>query len=272
MARPLAPSRRLDMRDMMNSKQRFRKTMGYGRPDRVPYFEEGIRDKVIRTWRDQGMPPEPGIEALFSYDRRVEIMPELDPVPEFDKWPASVAELDGLRRRLDVDDPRRLPAGWPDQVRAWKENVETLLVRVNRGFFQTMGVSDWRRFEEVIYLTKDDPRFVHELMELQCDFGARLAERVMREVKIDAAIFSEPISGNYGSLISPKMYEEFVLPYYDLILEMLAQYGVETIIFRTYANSSVLLPIVFKRGFNCLWACEIDTDVIDYCELLFVSV
>jgi len=26
----------------MNSRERFRETMGYGKPDRVPYFEEGI--------------------------------------------------------------------------------------------------------------------------------------------------------------------------------------------------------------------------------------
>ena len=94
----------------MNSKQRFRETMGYGRPDRAPYFEEGIRDKVIRTWREQGMPSEPVIEHLFSYDRRVELMPELDPMPELEKWPTSPSELDTLRRGLDVNDPRRLPS------------------------------------------------------------------------------------------------------------------------------------------------------------------
>jgi hypothetical protein len=241
--------------------------MGYGRADRVPFFEEGLRDEVLRAWRKQGMPSEAAIGEIFSFDRRVEIMPELDPLPELEKWPTSLSELEGLRRRLDVDDPERLPADWPERVRAWRENGETLLLRVNRGFFQTMGVSDWRRFSEVIYLIKDDPRLVHELLELQAVFGARLAERVLQEVKIDAAIFSEPIAGSSGSLISPRMYEEFVLPCYDLILEVLRRHGVKTIIFRTYANASVLLPSVLKRGFNCLWACEINTNVIDYCEL-----
>ena len=33
----------------MNSRDRFRETMRYGTPDRVPYFEEGIRDDVLRA-------------------------------------------------------------------------------------------------------------------------------------------------------------------------------------------------------------------------------
>jgi len=37
----------------MNSRDRFRETMNYGTPDRVPYFEEGIRKEVNRAWRKQ---------------------------------------------------------------------------------------------------------------------------------------------------------------------------------------------------------------------------
>jgi hypothetical protein len=40
----------------MNSRQRFLETMRYGKPDRAPYFEEGIRDEVLAVWRQQGLP------------------------------------------------------------------------------------------------------------------------------------------------------------------------------------------------------------------------
>lgn len=33
----------------MNSRQRFHATMNYDNPDRVPYFEEGIRDDLRYT-------------------------------------------------------------------------------------------------------------------------------------------------------------------------------------------------------------------------------
>ncbi len=40
----------------MNSRERFHATMNFGHPDRVPYFEEGIREEVLSAWRAQGMP------------------------------------------------------------------------------------------------------------------------------------------------------------------------------------------------------------------------
>jgi hypothetical protein len=48
----------------MNSRERFRETMRYGAPDRVPYFEEGIRDDVLRAWRRQA-PAQVELEAMF---------------------------------------------------------------------------------------------------------------------------------------------------------------------------------------------------------------
>jgi len=240
----------------MNSRQRFQKTIAYGRPDRPPCFEEGIRDDVIRAWRQQGMPDGKTPYALFEIDRRKEIALEVEPRPYPREWPASMAGLEMLCQRLDPQDDDRLPAGWPGVIEQWRQRDYPLLIRVHHGFFQTLGVGDWRRFEDVIYLIKDDPAFVREVLTLQGQFTARLLERILPHVDVDAAIFSEPISSNSGPLISPKMYEEFALTSYEPVLEVLRRHEVETVIARTYANARILLPSFLKWGFNCLWACE----------------
>ena len=49
----------------MNSRRRFLETMQYGTPDRVPYFEEGIRDEVIKAWHSQGLPPNVDVSKLL---------------------------------------------------------------------------------------------------------------------------------------------------------------------------------------------------------------
>lgn len=213
------------------------------------------------------MPSEAAFAELFPIDRREEITPDLYPHPSLKSWPTSMSELDALRRSLDPNDPRRLPADWPKQVRAWRTSDDVRMLRVHRGFFESMGVDGWRRFSEVMYWLADDPAFVRALMDVQAEFAARLAERVLRQVEIDAAIFSEPIAGNSGSLISPQMYEEFALSSYEPVFDVLRQYGVETIILRTYANSRVLVPSMMKWGFNCLWACEVNPEAMDYREL-----
>jgi hypothetical protein len=251
----------------MNSRQRFLKTMAYGQPDRPPRFEEGIRDDVIRTWQQQGMPAGKSPQELFDLDWREEIMLEVEPTPYPRVWPSSLAGLDKLRQRLDPDDDERLPAGWPDIISEWQQRDYPLLIRVHRGFFQTLGVGDWQRFEDVIYLVKDDPIFVQEVLNLQGRFVARLLERILSQVAVDGAIFSEPIADNNGPLISPKMYESFALRSIEPILDVLHRHGVETIIARTYANERLLVPSFLKWGFNCLWACEVGSDAMDYREL-----
>jgi uroporphyrinogen decarboxylase len=241
--------------------------MRYGNPDRVPIFEEGIREEVLATWRLQGMPPDENPVEMFPFDQREELVVELEPRPIPRKWPASRSELKTLRQHLNAFDHARLPEGWSARVWAWSNRDHVLMLRLHRGFFQTMGVSDWRRFREIIYLLMDDPEFVREAMAIHGEFAATLAEKILHQVQVDAVIFDEPIGGNDRPLISPSMYEEFVLTSYEPVLEVLRRYEIETIIFRTYANARVLIPSVLKWGFNCLWACEVNVEAMDYRDL-----
>jgi uroporphyrinogen decarboxylase len=60
------------------------------------------------------------------------------------------------------------------------------------------------------------------------------------------------------------MYEDMVLRSYEPVLEVLNKYAVETTAFVTYANARVLLPSIIKWRFNCLWACEVNIEEMDY--------
>jgi len=251
----------------MTSRERFLKTMRYEKADRVPYFEEGIRKDVIKAWRKQGLTKKAELSEMFSTDRHEEIETDLEPRPELKKWPASLNELDVLRKSLDPDDSRRLPWKWSQQVRTWRSRDHVLMLRVHRGFFLSMGVYGWDRFSEVIRLLIKDANYVHEAMAVQGEFAARMAERVLAEVEVDAVVFSEPIGGNDRPVLSPKMYEEFVLKSYQPILDVLNRYSVETVVLRTFANARILIPSILKWGFNCLWACEVNIEAMDYRDL-----
>jgi uroporphyrinogen decarboxylase len=254
----------------MHSRERFQATMQFTQVDRPPLFEEGLRDEVIEIWRAQGMAGELG--QLFHYDQREEIELNLDPDPELSSWPTSPAEMAEFVDRLNPDDPARLPERWSERMRAWRQRTHVLMLRVHRGFFLSLGVHGWDRFREAIVLTVDQPDLVREMLEIQGRFAARLAQRMLaqlslQEVEIDAAIFSEPIGGNHGPLISPRMYRDFVIPSYQPLLAVLQRAGVQTLIVRTYANTRVLLPALVDAGFNCLWACECPPEAMDYTAL-----
>jgi uroporphyrinogen decarboxylase len=248
----------------MSSRMRFRETMAYGNPDRVPYFEEGIRNEVVKAWRKQGLAAHAIPAQLFPCDHRERMRVDLDPRPDLKRWPVTMAEVDRFQQHLNPDDQKRLPEKWSKQVSAWKNRDHVLMLYVHRGLFLTMGIRNWQRFREVMYLLVDQPELVNRMMKIQGEFSARLAERILNEVKIDAAVFSEPIGGNEGPLISPKMYEEVVLKNYGPVLDVLHRFHVETIIFQTYANARILIPSILRWGFNCLWACEVYTGTMDY--------
>ena len=251
----------------MNSRERFHETMRYGSPDRVPYFEEGIRDDVLKVWRHQGLKRKSEFEVLFRHDHREEIYPDLEPLPRLKQWPSSREDLDRMRRRLNPEDLRRLPRKWPSRAPDLIRREHAVMLHVHRGLFLSMGVEGWGRFTEVIELLVRDPLLVHDSLMIQGEFAARLADRVLCDVRVDAALFSEPIAEKRGPLISPKMYREIVLPSYDPLLSVLKRHGVEVIVFVSWANPRLLIPAILDRGFNCLWAYEAESKAMDYQDL-----
>ncbi len=251
----------------MNGRERFNQCLAFVPTDRPPLFEDGIRQEVLQHWYLQGLTKKVPIESLFSIDHREEIEPNLEPIPTPSHWPKSMAGLRKLSPRLDPDDPKRLPDNWDDKVKEWEKRDYPLILRVHRGYFLTVGVHGWHRFTDAIQLLVDDPHLVESWMNLYAEFTSRLVERLLKEVQVDAVLFSEPIGGNHGPLISPSMYKAFVLKSYQPILQVVKSYGVPMIIYRTYANTRLLLPEVVKAGFNCLWACECNPEAMDYLSI-----
>lgn len=244
----------------MNNRERFYETLHYGEPDRVPYFEEGIREDVIAVWRKQGLPENeiPWDQA----DERQEIKLDVEPHPYFEIWPSMFSELENLPQRLDPLDPSRLPENWdPERLRK-RDGI--LMVRVHEGLFLSMGVEESKSFTRLMFQLADQPDFVREYMRIQGEFAAELTESVLQSVEVDALVFSEPICDNNGALISPQMYEDLVLPSYQPLLGLAKRYKIKTIICRTYANIKALIPSLLKTGIDVIWACEVEQSVMNY--------
>jgi hypothetical protein len=251
----------------MNSRERFHLTMQYDKPDRVPYFEEGIRDDVWAAWQKQGLASPADLSGRFSTDMRDEFALNIDPQPYPRRWPETLHDLGKYRQRIKLDDPRRFPADWLEQTVRLKERSHVLMLEVHHGFFLTMGVGNWDRFYEVIRQLKDEPALVHAVLDLHGELSARMTERWLQHTNVDAILLSEPIGGMNGPIIAPWTYKEFVLASYRPVLEVVRRYGVQILILRTYANARILIPELLQFGFNCLWACECESGAMDYRQI-----
>jgi len=253
--------------DIMTNRQRFHETMRFGSPDHVPYFEEGIRKEVIQTWYRQGLSREARISDLFHTDQFYELALEFDPLSTLKKPPVSTEELGSLHKKPISGNSLKYWRKKQRIIRSTLKKDHVLFLRVHRGFFLSMGVYDWHRFEEVVSLLLENPDFVSEAMRIQGTLMAKMLDKLLQDIPIDAAVFSEPIGGNEGPLISPAMYESVVLNSYVPMLEILNKHGIGTIILRTYANMRLLIPSILKYGFNCLWACETNSRDMDYRDI-----
>jgi hypothetical protein len=123
----------------MNSRQRFLKTIHGDQTDHPPLFQEGIRQEVLLSWQSQGLPGDIDLRDLFYYDQFEQVDPDVYPKPEITDWSAPQRLLPLLRQRLDPDDPHRLPDGWSQLLKGWRDRQHPLLLRIHPGIFLSLG-------------------------------------------------------------------------------------------------------------------------------------
>jgi hypothetical protein len=240
----------------MNSRERFLATVLGDQPDHPPLFPEGIREEVLSSWRTQGLPDGIDLDDLFTYDRFEQIDPDIYPRPAISDWSTPRRLLSSLRQRLDPEEPQRLPDNWSELVKKWRNRRHPLFLRIHQGLFLSLGIEDGRTFAPALLRLVDQPDFVREILSIQAEFAARLAQKILAQVDLDGVIFSEPIAGNSGPLVSPEMYREFALQSYAPVFDVLHRCRAPAVIWRSYANPAGLLPEVVKYPFNVLWLCE----------------
>ncbi|MEA4822609.1 MAG: uroporphyrinogen decarboxylase family protein [Clostridiaceae bacterium] len=73
--------------------------------------------------------------------------------------------------------------------------------------------------EGLLYMFYDDPDLIHACMRAWFDLADAVMTTHQKSVAIDEILFDEDICYKNGSLISPDMIREFLLPYYGQLVE-----------------------------------------------------
>jgi uroporphyrinogen-III decarboxylase len=93
-----------------------------------------------------------------------------------------------------------------------------------------------------------------------------LWERVTAEVRIDHIHIWEDMACTRGSLISPAMVEEFMMPCYDRIAAFARRHGVRVVSVDTDGDCHQLAPVMMQHGVNLLFPFEVQSgcDILSY--------
>jgi len=251
----------------MNARERFLKTMRFEKADRVPYFEQYIRDDTIERWRKEGLPRDAEITEYFSLDRR-EALPlklSLRETERFDYPVENENDLNRLRKHLEKNLKDAYPPDWEKLVEKYKDRDYPVGVAAwESGILLFLGVIGWASLERACLMLYDNPDLADSIIELYTGYLMRGVERALEDVEIDFAYFTEPIAGSDGPVISPEMFRKLAIPRYKRVMAPLKERGIEIIIMRSFGNIDVLLPDMVEAGITGLWMTDMVPSNMDY--------
>ena len=198
------------------------------------YIERDERGILMRQRRDRG-----SIPGFLEH-----------PVKGWNDWEQIKKE------RFDPDHPARYRADW-DAFNGYLEATGSVAV-LGGGSCGVFGTArDLMGAEGLLVAFIEQPDLVHDIMDYLADFWVRIYDRVTKHVKVSCVHIWEDMAGRNGSLISPRMVREFMMPNYRKIKDFADSKGIPLISVDTDGNVSELVPIMMENGVNFIYPFEV---------------
>ncbi len=209
--------------------------MSFQPVDRLPRWEWAMWwDLTIDRWHREGLPPDLKFSQVFEIAQHF----GLDPYQQF--WfsttdptiEATQHHVEGIV--ANMDDYRRVRSTlFPchdvaiASMGAWAERQrrgEAVVWCTVEGFFwfprTLMG------FEKLMFAFVDQPELLHEINRDLLEFNLNLLDRVFSVCVPTFMTIAEDMSYNHGPMISKRVFDEFVAPYYRQLLPRLQERGI----------------------------------------------
>jgi Uroporphyrinogen decarboxylase (URO-D) len=173
------------------------------------------------------------------------------PVQTREDWERLKAE------RLQPTLAGRLPDFWPRLLGEYAHRDYPVSIGARHGFFGTprylLGL------EQLLVTYYDDPQLIKDINAYMTDFWISIYDQVIAQVrpKPDAGVVWEDMCYKTGSLISPAMFREFMLPSYRKLTGFFRDHGINIVLVDTDGNFGQLVPLFLEGGVTCLYPCEV---------------
>jgi len=181
-------------------------------------------------------------------------------IPAGWEWPikdrVSWEKLKEERLKL-CDVKKRLPKDWEEKVSEYKKRDYPLGIGgYPVGFFGILA--HLIGYENLFYLYYDEPSLVHDILSTFTDLWIAVFEEVLKDVQVDHMQIWEDISFGSGSMLSPKLMKEFMIPYYKRITGFLKEKGVTIILVDTDGDCMDIIPLFIEGGVTGIFPFEVN--------------
>jgi uroporphyrinogen decarboxylase len=275
----------------MTARERFLRVMNYEPVERpLVVALEPFEAAGVRRWRREGLtdqaPPAPalGMDWLELVPLNFGPLPDWEyrVVAEEEEYITAVGWLGAtVRRRKDepemyyghVDHAVKTRQDWEECKWRFRadtpgrlgEDLEALAARLE-GSAQPVGLHIFPFFfrlafylmgmERFMTAFYEEPELIHDMFSFWGEFVLATLRPVLGNVRLDFVTFAEDLAYKQGPHISPRIYQEFWLPYQDPIVEAVHAAGVPVVCMWTAGNAAPLLGLMLEHGINCTWPLE----------------
>jgi len=214
-----------------------------------PMFEVKIRkeDEDSLTYQDVD-----GVTRTFLKDSAT--------IPAAIEWPIKGKKSwEKLKHeRLNTKDIRnRFPDNWDTLLKNYRERDYPLAFGGHPyGYFGTP--SHILGYENLFYFYYDEPGLIHDIQNTFTELWINIFSEVLSQVDVDHIHIWEDISFGKGSMVSPAMFKEFILPYYKKLTGFLKSHGVKIILVDTDGDCNELIPLFIEGGVTGLYPFEVN--------------
>jgi len=285
------------MSKAMTNRERWLKAIRFEDTDRPVRFEAlGIDQNTILRWQKEGVENLKNegdfyLQSGFDLPAPVMIGAHLHPgfFPEFE---LKVLEDDGKRQLIQtqagilqevftdgamsiphfVKFPVENPGDWQkilprlnpkdnERVDRWKWSFDlakgagwplSLYVPGCFGFQRhLMG------FENLMVAYVEQPELIHQMSQAWSALVIGVIERARFNGEIDIVYFWEDMCYKNGPMISPKMFKEFIQPYYRPVCDRALELGVTGLCVDTDGDCRLLIPLFVETGINFMLPFEV---------------
>ncbi len=279
----------------MNRRERFLRALQFKNVDRVPDYEFGYWTETIDRWHREGLPLEKRTDRDVELYLGLEGWDYIEMLPiRTGLWPPLPSRIikeekdralvdDGmggiyltlkdrstppryvrhplrnrddwqrLKPHFDPDTPGRFPLNWDEVAESYKEHDYPLGIECGSLYG---WLRDWMGVENISIAFYRDPDWIAEIMDTLTDLWITIVRKALQSVRVDFSSWWEDMCYSKGSLLSVRHFEEFMVPRYKRVTDVLKEYGVDLNILDCDGNITQLVPGWLKGGINCMFPVE----------------
>jgi hypothetical protein len=278
----------------MNARERFHATMHYLPRDRCPIMDFGFWSETLVIWEQYGLPRGANTDAFFGMDPQwivapinTHLCPAFEHVVLEDRGETQfVRDAEGVTKeqgkflgsiprhidhtlrdrasweaefqwRLNGADPARYPKNWADLVARYTDPGRDTPLGISAGSLYGW-IRNWMGLEALSMLVYDDRAFFAKMVEsvADCILGA-ITPALEAGIRFEYALMWEDMCYRAGPLLSPKLFQEVLVPHYRRITERLEQHGVDVVVVDCDGDITQLLPLWLEAGVNTMFPLEV---------------